>query len=1013
MDALNYNEIIIDTQKAEEILHQIYGVKGIASSLPGEYDMNFKICEEGLDSYVLKISRPGVDITELEFQQSLLQHLYQQDLDILAPKPVATKDLKFVSSFVDDFGRERYVRLLSWISGRMYKEINPQRPGLRMSLGRNCGNLTRALESFDHIKARRKFEWDIAQSAWTESHLAVFNTEEAEIITYFQNRFQKIQPGYQKLRCSVVHNDANDHNVIVSGNLKEPEVLAAIDFGDAVYTQSINDLAITCAYGIMNQNDVLAAALDIVKGYHQSWPILEEELAYLYDCIAIRLVISVTKSAINKQNEPDNKYLQVSDKMAWDVLRKWSILSADFVHYSCRKACGYHAHPDENKFMDWARTSPLDLNSLFPTRHANGCFDLDLSVASTWLGHLNEFADFDLFEFKIKELQKDQPDKIIAGGYLEPRMVYTTAAYQRMGNERAESRTMHLGIDFWLPPKTPVYSMLKGEVVLATNDKGDKEYGGLIILKHQEKDLVFYSLYGHLSVRSALARKVGEPIEPGDIIGYIGDYPENGNWPPHLHFQLMLSMLGFTSDFPGVAYQSELEVWKSICPDPNLIFKDKNLTNRRYIDNRDLLTFRRSHLGKGMSLSYHSPLQMVRGMGSYLVDQFGATYLDTVNNVAHVGHEHFKVVKAGKQQMALLNTNTRYLHKNINLAAEELLSTFPPELEVVHFVNSGSEANELALRMAKVVTGHKDILASQMGYHGNTNACVEISSYKFEGEGGFACPEHTHIFPLPDSFRGKYRGSQTGAAYADEVKDLIAELQNQGKCPAALIVEPIISCGGQIELPEGFLSLAYEYTRMAGGLCISDEVQVGCGRIGSSFWGFQEHDVIPDIVTIGKPVGNGHPVAAVVCTSKVADAFANGMEYFNTFGGNPVSCAIMYEVLKVVKEERLQENALEVGNFLKTKLKALSKKFPILSDIRGKGLFLGIELTDQALHPLPEKTAYLANRMRDLGILMSVDGADHNVLKIKPPLVFSIANAEQLLMGLEKILEEDYMQLKF
>lgn len=1013
MDALNYNEIIIDTKKAEEILHHIYGVNGDASSLPGEYDMNFKICEADTDTYVLKIARPGVDIEELEFQQSLLQHLNQYPDKLLAPKPQPAKNLQLVSAIVDDFGRQRYVRLLSWISGRMYKEIKPQNALLRHSLGRRCGNLTKALESFHHTRAHRKFEWDIAQSAWTEAHRDMFDTEEANIIAYFQNRFQKIQPGYKQLRCSVVHNDANDHNVIVSNNPEAPEVLAAIDFGDAIYTQSINDLAITCAYGIMGQNDVLAAALDIVKGYHQSWHILEEELSYLYDCIAMRLVISVTKSAINKQNEPDNLYLQVSDKKAWDVLRKWRNLSADFVHFSCRKACGYRAHPDENKFKNWADNSNIDLKSLFPTRNTSQCFDLDLSVSSNWLGHLNEFADFNLFEFKIKQLQKAHQNKIIAGGYLEPRMVYTTDAYQRMGNERPESRTMHLGIDFWLPPETPVHSILKGEIVLATNDKGDKEYGGLIVLKHQEKDLTFYSLYGHLSVKSALARKVGETIQSGEIIGYIGDYPENGNWPPHLHFQLMLSMLGFSNDFPGVAYHSEIETWQSICPDPNLIFKDKNLNNRRSIDNHELLKFRQKHLGRGMSLSYNSPLQMVRGMGSYLIDQFGTTYLDTVNNVAHVGHEHHKVVKAGQEQMAILNTNTRYLHKNINRAAEELLSTFPPELEVVHFVNSGSEANELALRMAKVVTGNKDIIASEMGYHGNTNACVEISSYKFEGKGGFDCPEHTHIFPLPDSFRGKYRGSNTGEAYANEVKNLISSLQNKAKSPAALIVEPIISCGGQIELPKGFLSMAYEHTRMAGGLCISDEVQVGCGRMGSSFWGFQEHQVIPDIVTIGKPIGNGHPVAAVVCTRKVADAFANGMEFFNTFGGNPVSCAILTKVLKVVKEEGLQENALEVGSFLKTELKALSKKFPILKDIRGKGLFLGIELTDKSLNPLPEKTAYLANRMRDLGILMSVDGADHNVLKIKPPLVFSKANAEQLLMGLEKILAEDYMQIKF
>jgi len=211
-------------------------------------------------------------------------------------------------------------------------------------------------------------------------------------------------------------------------------------------------------------------------------------------------------------------------------------------------------------------------------------------------------------------------------------------------------------------------------------------------------------------------------------------------------------------------------------------------------------------------------------------------------------------------------------------------------------------------------------------------------------------------------------------------------------------------------LPKGFLAKAYEKVRKAGGICISDEVQTGCGRLGKTFWGFQLHNVVPDIVTIGKPLGNGHPVAAVACTQKVADAFANGMEYFNTFGGNPVSCAIATEVIKTVKREKLQENALKVGGFLKTELKKLATEFPIIGDVRGQGLFLGIELVDSNLNPLAAQTDYLANRMKDHGILMSTDGPDHNVLKIKPPLVFTKENAEEVIFYLKKILKEDFLK---
>ncbi len=1006
-----YNEILIKSDLAEKILADQYQIHGKATPLPGEIDFNFKINVKGVDRYILKISRPDAVFEELEFQQNLLEHLGHSKETIIVPKVIKDKSGLLITEIKDQFDRKRFIRLLSWIPGRIYSRVNPQLDTLRLSLGKTCGSLSKSLLGFDHPHAHRKFDWDIARSLWTKQYIHLFDDENALIVNYFQDLFARSKPRYDQLRKSVVHNDGNDNNIIVSSNLKYPEVIASIDYGDAVFTQTINDLAICCAYGMMNQNDPLSAASVIAEGYHQSLNIDEEEIAHLYSAIAMRLVISVTKSAINKIEEPDNIYLQISEKPAWEVLKKWKELSEDFVHFSFRYACVFTAHPNQNHFIKWASENEFSISQLFPSRNCSECLAIDLSVSSKWLGHLSDFADFDLFQFKINRLQKTVPEKIIAGGYLEPRMVYATDAYEKLGNKGKESRTVHLGIDFWLPPKTPVHAVLDGEIVAAVNDAGDKEYGGLIILKHQINEFCFFSLYGHLSVKSATSRKAGERIKQGELIAYIGDFPENGNWPPHLHFELMLSMLDYKVDFPGVAYKNELEVWKSICPDPNSLFKLVALKHDHQNTNDQLVCYRKNHLGKGMSLSYDEPIQMVRGMGAYLIDQFGKKYLDTVNNVAHVGHEHPMVVKAGQEQMALINTNTRYLHESINILAQELLETFPPELCVVHFVNSGSEANELALRMAKAFTGQKDILASEVGYHGNTNACVEISSYKFDGKGGSGCPDHTHIFPLPDTFRGKYRGNNTAFDYAQEVQDQIDLIQKKERGPAAFIIEPIISCGGQIELPEGFLTKAYAMTRKAGGLCISDEVQVGCGRMGKTFWGFELHGVVPDIVTIGKPLGNGHPIAAVVCTREVADKFASGMEYFNTFGGNPVSCAIATEVLRTIKREGLQNNALAVGDFLKENLKELAGEFPILADVRGQGLFLGIELTDAHLRPLADQTSYLANRMKDFGILMSIDGPDNNVLKIKPPIVFSQENAIELIDHLKMILNEDYMNL--
>ena len=1007
---MNYTQQKISIPEAEKFLFDHYNIKGTASPLPGYVDFNFRIKVENEEGYILKISRVEENKKYLEYQQHLLQFIENSDEEIIAPMAVTDKNNHLISEITDRFGKIRCVRLLTWVSGNLWSAVNPQLEDLRFSIGEQCGTLTKALQGFKHPEAHYNFEWDIAQSLWTKKHFHLFEATEKEILMQYQNKFEACQPSYIALRKSIVHNDPNDNNIIVTQNRLQPKAKAAIDYGDAIHTQIINDTAILCTYGIMRHNDPLDAALAFIKGYHFSFPLLEKEVAHLYNAIAMRLVIIVTRAAMSKIEEPDNEYLWISEKPAWKVLKKWSKISEDFAHYSFRDACGFSAHPNESEFKDWAAAHTFNLSELFPTTNSTKIHHLDLSVSSTFPGHQQDFNNLDLFQFKIDQLQKEVPNKILAGGYLEPRNLYTSAEYDTVGNYGKKSRTIHIGIDFWLPKNTPVHALLDGEVVIAENDIGDKEYGGLLVLKHQQKDFCFYTLYGHNTAKSVLKHPIGSTLKKGEQIAVLASYPENGNWAPHLHFQVMLSLLHYKTDFPGVGYYNEIEVWKSICPNPNLLFKMNGFKENLIPVSDEIIAYRKQHLGKGMSVQYKTPLHIVKGANQYLIDAVGRKYLDTVNNVAHVGHENFKVVKAGQHQMALLNTNTRYLHENITNLTKELLETLPKELSVLHFVNSGSEANELAIRMIKACTNSDEIIASEHGYHGNTNGTIHISSYKFDGKGGKGKPKNTHIFPMPDAFRGKYRGENTGEQYANEVQLLIDDIHQQHKKVGGFIIEPIISCGGQVELPCGFLQEAYQKVRKSGGLCVSDEVQTGIGRMGKTFWGFQLYDVVPDIVTIGKPLGNGHPIAAIACTKEVAEKFANGMEFFNTFGGNPVSCAIATEVLREVKREKLQENALAIGEYLKSGLKELSKKFPIIGDVRGQGLFLGIELVDQELHPLAEKTDYVINRMKEFGILMSSDGPDHNVIKIKPPITFTKENANEMLFYLQKIFLEDAMK---
>jgi 4-aminobutyrate aminotransferase-like enzyme len=369
-----------------------------------------------------------------------------------------------------------------------------------------------------------------------------------------------------------------------------------------------------------------------------------------------------------------------------------------------------------------------------------------------------------------------------------------------------------------------------------------------------------------------------------------------------------------------------------------------------------------------------------------------------------VGHSHPRVVEAAARQMALLNTNTRYLHEHLTDYIQRLTTTLPEPLRVAFLVTSGSEANELALRLARAHTGGNRVIVVDVAYHGNTNAMVDISPYKFNGPGGRGKPAHVHVAPMPDVYRGSHRGRDAGPRYAEFVADAAREATGL----AAFICESALGCGGQIILPRGYLKDAFAAVRASGGVTIADEVQTGFGRAGSHFWMFETQGVVPDIVTMGKPIGNGHPLGAVVTTPQIAASFANGMEYFNTFGGNPVSCAVGLAVLDVIRDEQLQQNAAATGDYLLGGLRELAARYPIIGDVRGLGLFLGFELVrdQETKEPAAAEASALVDRMKDLGVLLSTDGPFHNVIKIKPPLIFARADAETLVEHLETALRQ-------
>lgn len=426
----------------------------------------------------------------------------------------------------------------------------------------------------------------------------------------------------------------------------------------------------------------------------------------------------------------------------------------------------------------------------------------------------------------------------------------------------------------------------------------------------------------------------------------------------------------------------------------------------------DTIKLRNKHIGKSCQLFYKTdPLKIVRGQGQYMYDEEGTRYLDCINNVAHVGHCHPKVVEAGSRQLATLSTNNRFLHDELVKCAQTLAEKMPGNLSVCYFVNSGSEANDLALRLARQYTKRHDVITLDHAYHGHVSAVMEISPYKFNQPGGDRKPDFVHVAPCPDVYRGKYRdcdypeGTDLGQLYADEVAKLVAQ-SPQGV--AAFIAESLQSCGGQIIPPKDYFKNVYRIIRDAGGVVIADEVQVGFGRIGTHYWAFEPHGVIPDIVTVAKPMGNGHPVGAVVTTPEIAESFAStGVCYFNTYGGNPVSCAIANAVMGVIEEEHLQQNALVVGNYLLEQCRALRFQYDIVGDVRGTGLFVGIELVTnrKARTPATKAAKAVVDRMKTVhNILVSSDGPDDNVIKLKPPMVFNTENADEFMYGFRECL---------
>ena len=1008
----------LSNTEATELLASRYGLAGTVESLPGYHDQNFRVQTESGERFVLKIANPKEDLRVLDLQMEALEFLADCEVGLKIPRAIPTTDGESRFSFSES-GAPAWVRLLSYLEGDVLAGVRPRTAPLFESLGECLGRLDRELSGFEHAAATRSdYQWDLSRANHVmQEHLGhVADAGRRAMVDDIQAEFESaVAPLLNELPRSVIHNDANDYNVLVSAPTPEGRtVVGLLDFGDLLNTPTICELAIAAAYGLMETADPFAMVLALVRGYHKARPLTGPELEVLFPLIRARLGVSVSLSAPLSGAENGASYLTISEAPAWSALDHLAGIHPRLARNLFRDACGMEPCPRHCDLVTWMETHGSEMGPVV-LPGLDDALVLDLSPASPEIDDLDEVLDVPAFSGRLFRRMEDAGADVGVGRYGEPRLCYVSAEYAGKGGDFPERRTVHTAIDLFLPAGSPVLAPLPGRVHSFRNNLMRLDYGPTIVLEHAPEDgPSFYTLYGHLSEDSLVPLEVGQPFERGQEIARLGDFPSNGDWPPHLHFQLITDLLDREGDFPGVALPSQERVWLSLSPDPGLMLDLP--PGSRYeppVGANALRSTRRSRLGPSLSLSYREPLHIVRGWRQHLFDAGGQAYLDGVNNVCHVGHCHPRVVAAARRQMGVLNTNTRYLHANIIEYADRLTATLPEPLGVCFLVNSGSEANELALRMAHAYTGRDDLIVVEGAYHGNTAAVVAASHYKFDGPGGEGPAPHVHAVPMPDDYRGAHRRSdpERGRRYAEAVAETVQTIQNRGSAPSTFICESLLSCGGQIELPPGYLAAAYRFVREAGGVCIADEVQVGFGRVGSHFWGFETQSVVPDIVTMGKPIGNGHPLAAVVTTPEIAQAFDNGMEYFNTFGGNPVSCAVGLAVLDVIEEEDLQRHAHRVGEHLLSRLRSLMDSHPSLGDVRGRGLFLGVELVSdpERREPAPDVARYVVERMKQHGILLSTDGPDHNVIKIKPPMTFTEEDADRVADVMDRVLSEDFV----
>lgn len=949
---------VVSEAQTHAVLQAHYALSGDLQPLGSQQDLNLRL-DTGEASFVLKACHAHVAERELLAQHAALAHLRDKGLPVPEVRD-AQSGASLVALEVE--GQSLWIRLLDYLQGEPLSSLDYVSPRVMGELGALCARVDLALADFDHEGLERTLQWDPRHARALVDHLLPVLTDQArrqQVEQVCAAAAQRLQPLIEHLSVQAVHLDISaDNTVWTRDEQRQWQVQGVIDFGDLLRTWRIADLSVTCAALLQHAEGDALRILAAVRAYHAINPLDEAELLALWPLVQLRAAVLVLSSEQQLSVDPNNAYVRGNIADEWQIFDTATGVPAELMQAAILQAAGHTL--ESAQLDDCAAVLPALIGQL---------------VNAVELGVLSQHCDAGNWQQPgfDEQVLRAQPG-LACSLYGEYRLSQTHI------DRPDEPATCALGVQLKLSTGTELRVPLEGRWATAGEGRG---------CLHTDRFSLWISGLVHTPGQ-------GQQLSTGEYLGQAGEL-----------ISLQLCLVD-NIEPPFFARPSEAAAWLALCPSPQpLLGLDCNAAP--LADAQALLARREASFARSQKHYYQQPPHIERGWRNYLIDMHGRSYLDMLNNVAVLGHGHPRMAQESARQWSLLNTNSRFHYASIAEFSERLLALAPEGFDRVFLVNSGTEANDLAIRLAWAYSGGRDMLSVLEAYHGWSVATDAISTSIADNPQALETrPDWVHPVEAPNTFRGRYRGADSAADYLRDVEARLADLDQRGRQLAGFICEPVYGNAGGISLPQGYLQQAYAKVRARGGVCIADEVQVGYGRLGEYFWGFEEQGVVPDIITMAKGMGNGQPLGAVITRREIAEALEAEGYFFSSAGGSPVSCRIGLAVLDVMAEEGLWQNAREVGGYFKARLQALVDKHPLAGAVHGSGFYLGLELVRDRVsqEPATAETHLLCERLRELGIFMQPTGDYLNILKIKPPMCTTRASVDYFVECVDRILAE-------